>query len=216
MKKRKNKRWKSFLILAGVLLLFLAVMRHPAIKSGIPSSVLKEQIDPFKQSRQYTPLIESELKKYGLEEYTMTVVALMQQETKGKGGDPMQASESAGLPPNTINSPEKSIQQGIKHFNSAVTYGKKKNVDFPTIIQAYNMGTGYINYVSSHGGKHSEVLAKQYSIQQVKKQPKIYNCKGDKNNFRYPYCYGDFTYTSKVEKNLAALAATGPARTAGT
>ncbi|MED0673390.1 lysozyme family protein [Aneurinibacillus aneurinilyticus] len=34
----------------------------------------------------------------------------MYQESRGEGGDPMQALESAGLPPNTIDDPKRSIQ----------------------------------------------------------------------------------------------------------
>jgi soluble lytic murein transglycosylase-like protein len=120
----------------------------------------------------------------------------------------MQASESAGLARNTIKDPKQSIQVGVKHFQRALTYGNQKKVDFPTIIQAYNMGIGYIDYVAQHGGKHSEELAKKFSLLQVQKKPNIYTCGDNKNNFRYPYCYGDFTYSTKVSKNVQLLADT--------
>lgn len=42
-------------------------------------------------------------------------------------------------------------------------------MDLDTIIQSYNMGAGYIDFVAEHGGTHTEELAKQYSEQQVKK-----------------------------------------------
>ena len=70
------------------------------------------------------------------------------------------------------------------------------------------MGSGYINFVSQQGGEHSEELAKQYSLIQVKKKPNLYTCGGNKDNYRYPYCYGDFSYSSKVTKNIASLADT--------
>jgi hypothetical protein len=134
----------------------------------------------------------------------------MQQESRGKGGDPMQASESAGLARNTITDPKQSIEVGVKHFQQVLAYGNERQVDFPTIIQAYNMGSGYIDYVSQHGGKHSEELAKEFSLLQVNKQPTRYTCGGNKNNFRYPYCYGDFTYSTKVSKNLQLLVESVP------
>jgi soluble lytic murein transglycosylase-like protein len=162
--------------------------------------------DPFADARKYRPLIQTELAKYQLESYTNVVVALMQQESHGRGGDPMQASESAGLARNSITDPNQSIQLGVKHFHHILIYGKQKNVDFATIIQAYNMGSGYINFVSQQGGKHSEELAKQYSLIQVNKKPNLYTCGGNKDNYRYPYCYGDFTYSSKVTKNIESLA----------
>jgi hypothetical protein len=159
----------------------------------------------------YVPIIEEELKKVGLDEHTITVAALMMQESRGKGGDPMQASESLGLAPNTIRDPQQSIQQGVKYFNRAVTYGDQKNVDFPTVIQSYNMGIGYIDFIATNGGRHSEALAKKFSMIQVEKNPQTYNCGGDKNNFRYPYCYGDFTYSTKVAKHMETIPTSIPA-----
>ena len=67
------------------------------------------------------------------------------------------------------------------------------------------MGMGYITYIADHGRTHTEELAKKFSMLQVKKSPNVYNCGGDKNNFRYPYCYGDFTYSTKVEKNIELI-----------
>ncbi|GGH76909.1 hypothetical protein JOD43_001232 [Pullulanibacillus pueri] len=164
----------------------------------------------FKAVEKFQPLLNKDLKKYDLQSYTPVLMALMQQESKGKGGDPMQASESAGLKPNTIKDPKQSVAQGVKYFSRILKYGEEKHVDFQTIIQSYNMGVGYINFIAKHGKKHTEALAKQFSMEQVKKNPKLYNCGGDKNNFRYPYCYGDFTYVSKVSNNLIGIMHTMP------
>jgi len=158
----------------------------------------------------YMPVLREELKNVNLEQYTVVLAAIMEQESRGEGGDPMQASESAGLPPNTIKDPNKSIAQGVKHFQATLTYGNEKNVDFQTIIQAYNMGRGYIDFISQRGGKHSIELAKEFSSIQVDKNPAVYNCGGDQSNFRYPYCYGDFSYTTKVTANIETLTATNP------
>ena len=163
--------------------------------------------DTFRDVIKYTPTLQTELKKYQLEKYTVALTAVMHQESQGKGGDPMQSSESAGLPANTIEDPKVSIKQGVKHFHQVVTYGKEKNVDFPTIIQAYNMGLGYISFISKNGGKHSEKLAKEFSMIQVVKNPKVYDCGGNQENFRYPYCYGDFSYSTKVIKNIDLMTA---------
>lgn len=158
--------------------------------------------DSYRDVIKYTNTLQTELKKYKLEKYTIVLAAIMYQESEGKGGDPMQSSESAGLTPNTINNPKVSIKQGIKHFHEVVTYGKEKNVDFPTMIQAYNMGLGYISFISKNGGKHNRELAKKFSMIQVEKNPTVYDCGGNQDNFRYPYCYGDFSYSTKVIKNI--------------
>lgn len=167
------------------------------INSGVNSSI--------GEVAKYTPYIQEELKKVGLDEHTVTVAALMMQESKGKGGDPMQASESAGLSPNAIKDPKQSIHQGVKYFQRALNYGNQKQVDFPTVIQSYNMGIGYIDFIAKNGGRHSEELAKKFSMIQVEKNPQTYDCGGDKNNFRYPYCYGDFTYSTKVAKHIESI-----------
>ncbi|MBM7691048.1 hypothetical protein JOC77_000453 [Peribacillus deserti] len=204
MKKRKRKSLKPLFAILLILLIFTGVMRIIEVTST-KTRISAYKHDPFSGVKKYSPQVELELKKYKLDSFTPVLLALMQQESKGKGGDPMQSSESAGLAPNTITSPQTSIQQGVKHFEQTLEYGRKKQVDFPTIIQAYNMGKGYINFVAEHGGKHSEDLAKQFSMLQVKKNPDVYNCRGNKNNFRYPYCYGDFTYSTKVAENLKSI-----------
>lgn len=213
MKKRKRKRKKKnkhgillLLILCFVLILVQYVKQIHINQES--SSIISH--DPYQDAKKYRPLIHDELEKHQLEQYTTVLVALMHQESKGKGGDPMQASESAGLARNTIKDPEQSIKQGVKHFQRAVSYGNQKKVDFPTIIQAYNMGIGYIDYVAKNGGKHQEGLAKKYSLLQVNKKPSVYNCRGDKKNFRYPYCYGDFTYSEKVAKNIESMSGSVP------
>ncbi|WP_368298594.1 lysozyme family protein [Cytobacillus firmus] len=213
MKRRKSKKRTKrssniALLLFFMVLIFVLFDQFKQINIKETAVSLMPNL-VSKNVQNYTPLLEKELKEVNLEEYTLVLAAIMQQESKGKGGDPMQASESAGLPPNSIQDPEQSIKQGVKHFQKALNYGSQKNVDFPAVIQAYNMGIGYIDFVAEQGGKHSEEIAKQFSLKQAEKNPEVYDCGGDKNNFRYPYCYGDFTYTPKVTKNIEILTASG-------
>ncbi|MCS0789280.1 lysozyme family protein [Cytobacillus firmus] len=205
-KKRTKRRSNvAFLLFFSVLIFVLFDQFKQLNIKETAVSLLPNTVSRDVQN--YTPILQKELKEVNLEEYTLVLAAIMQQESKGKGGDPMQASESAGLPPNSIQDPEQSIKQGVKHFQKALNYGSQKNVDFPAVIQAYNMGIGYIDFVAVQGGKHSEEIAKEFSLKQAEKNPEVYNCGGDKNNFRYPYCYGDFTYTTKVTENIEILTA---------
>ncbi|MFJ7754587.1 lysozyme family protein [Peribacillus muralis] len=204
--KKKRKKSKKIVVILGLVFAFLVmkqVIQNP-FDGNVSTSI--PPLDSFANVKKYSPIIHAELEKYGLEEHTSTLIALMQQESRGRGGDPMQASESAGLDPNTIDDPNESIKYGVKHFRKINEYGNEKNVDFATIIQAYNMGIGYIDYIAKKGGKHTEELAKQFSMIQVEKDPSLYDCGGDKDNFRYPYCYGDYTYSEKVTKNIEELA----------
>ncbi|HET7580191.1 MAG TPA: lysozyme family protein [Bacillales bacterium] len=208
MAKRKHK---DNALSIWIILLFVVLTVGGIVTTHSEKHHKKQGNDPFASVRRYKPLIQKILADHHAEEYTTVVLALMEQESKGRGDDPMQSSESAGLAPGSIQDPEHSIRQGIKHFLHVLAYGKKKNVDLPTILQAYNMGIGYINYVAKHGGHHSRKLAKQFSLIQVHKKPELYDCGGDRNNFRYPYCYGDFTYSSKVLSNIDSLQATAHA-----
>lgn len=216
MKRKKSSKkevQRNFNIVILLFLLFIGFSMFDRFLDMFNNSVSHLKIvqnSSIDNVAKYGPLIHDELKNVNLEEHTITVAALMMQESKGRGGDPMQASESAGLAPNTINDPKKSIQQGVGYFQKAISYGEQRQVDFPTVIQAYNMGLGYIDFVAQNGKKHSEALAKEYSMIQVEKNPQIYNCRGDKNNFRYPYCYGDFTYSTKVAKHMKAITVENP------
>ncbi|WP_066372396.1 lysozyme family protein [Neobacillus fumarioli] len=203
MKKRIRNKIRARFVLLLPFSALVAIFIYCYWDNDIPYF----QRDPFVNVKKYTPLIHDELAKYHLETYTPVLMALMQQESHGQGGDPMQSSESIGLPPNSIKDPNKSIQLGVKHFQHILAYGQKKQVDFPTIIQAYNMGIGYINYVAEHGGKHSEELAKNFSLLQVQKHPRIYTCKKSFFKSRYPYCYGDYSYSEKVTRNIDLLTA---------
>ena len=147
----------------------------------------------------YQSQIETELQKYGLENLTPILLGILQQESGGVlSRDIFQASESLGLPPDTITDPLYSIQVGVEYFANNYKNGKAQGVDIESIIQSYNFGRGYIDFSAANGGVHSEELAKEFSSLQMEKFPGQYTCGGDTSNFRYPYCYGDWSYTTKV------------------
>jgi cell wall-associated NlpC family hydrolase len=194
------KEWKW--IVGGVAILFCVIIMGVigmgtsteeettefAIGGGISAEVLA-----------YKPLVESELEKYGLTNLTSLLLAIMQQESGGiSSRDIFQASESMGLPPNSISDPLLSIQVGVRHFVNVYQDGKAKGVDMQTIVQSYNFGSGYNDFIATNGGSHTEELAKQFSAIQMEKNPGKYTCGGNTNNFRYPYCYGDWSYSTKV------------------
>ncbi|MDA1475085.1 lysozyme family protein [Bacillus changyiensis] len=186
---------------AGCLIFFLFVFLICFILFGLEQlKWLPLDTEPIIMERlkDYKPLVEDKLKENGLQQYTSILLGIMYQESKGKGSDPMQSSESLGLKRNEIDDPNTSIKQGVRHFVDMYQKGQKNGVDLKAIIQSYNMGSGYIEYVAKNGGKHTEKLAKTFSKKQAKKNPELYNCGGDKDNFRYPYCFGDFSYAEKV------------------
>lgn len=168
MKKKRKKSKNVFVIfiLIFAFLLIKEIMRTPN-SENVSTSV--NTLDSFANVKKYSSLLRDELAKYGLEEHTSTLIALMQQESRGRGGDPMQASESAGLDPNTITDPTESIKYGVKHFKRINEYGNEKDVDFATIIQAYNMGIGYIDFVANKGASILRSLRRSFPCFRSKK-----------------------------------------------
>ncbi|RAN71345.1 lysozyme family protein [Bacillus sp. SRB_331] len=159
-----------------------------------------------KRVLQYEPTLKKELEKYNLGEKTAVLLGIMYQESRGEGNDPMQSSESLGLKPNELQEISLSIKQGVKHFAKMYKYGTEKDVSMDAIIQSYNMGPGYIDFIASQEVKqHSEDSAKKFSKMKFDQNPAMYTCGGNKNNFRYPYCYGDFTYATKVNEKTKLI-----------
>ncbi|KZD44976.1 Antigen [Bacillus cereus] len=159
-----------------------------------------------KRVLQYEPTLKKELEKYNLGGKTAVLLGIMYQESRGEGNDPMQSSESLGLKPNEIQETSLSIEEGVKHFAKMYKYGTEKDVSMDAIIQSYNMGPGYIDFIASQEVKqHSEDSAKKFSKMKVDQNPVMYTCGGNKNNFRYPYCYGDFTYATKVNEKTKLI-----------
>ena len=108
--------------------------------------------------------LNQELAKYGRADNLHVMLAITTQESGGSASlDIMQASESLGLPPNTIQDPLFSIQVGVRYFDEVMTQEENKGVDIDSGIQAYNMGNGYIDFVAQNGGKHFVELAQQFS-----------------------------------------------------
>ncbi len=151
----KKKKTGCFAI-SGCFTIFLFVFVLAAIAISFNQKELKKlpiDTESIVLSRldDYKPLVETELRDQDLDQYTALILGMMYQESKGRGGDPMQSSESLGLKRNEINDPQKSIRQGVHHFSTMYKHGKKKGVDLETIIQSYNMGIGYIDFVAKNG-----------------------------------------------------------------
>ena len=144
---------------------------------------------------QYQPLIEEELKKYGLDEHINVLLAITTQESGGVGSlDIMQSSESLGLPPNTIQDPLYSIEVGVKYFAEVMAEAEQANVDTDTAIQAYNMGNGFIPFVAENGGVFTTELAQQFSNQMKAKTGWI--------------VYGDPNYVANVKRYMGSAEGT--------
>ncbi|WP_000837337.1 lysozyme family protein [Bacillus thuringiensis] len=199
----KSKKTLVFFFGSIVILISLIGLFYGNLLSNInqkQSYAIEERLLQFK------PIIEKELEKYNLGEKTTTLLGIIYQESRGEGTDPMQSSESLELKRNEIQDVNLSIEQGVKHFAQMYQYGIENDVGMDTIIQSYNMGPKYIEFIAGQQiKKHSEKLAKEFSKMKVDQNPDLYTCGDNKKNFRYPYCYGDFTYATKVKEKTKLI-----------
>lgn len=90
------------------------------------------------------PTVEKVAKEMSIPDEVPYLLAIIMVESGGRGGDPFQSSESAGLPPNTITSPEQSIRQGVTHYKSCLDLANQYSIqDRKAVLQAYNYGGGF-------------------------------------------------------------------------
>ncbi|WOC32356.1 MULTISPECIES: bifunctional lytic transglycosylase/C40 family peptidase [Caproicibacterium] len=103
--------------------------------------------------------------QYGMSQYVPLLLAQMQQESSGQGGDPMQASEgpyNKNYPhgPNGITDPHYSIECGVQELRDCLkAAGATGPADMQGIklaLQGYNFGNGYIDWVKQRGGYSAE------------------------------------------------------------
>ncbi|MGX7172791.1 lysozyme family protein [Enterococcus ratti] len=117
----------------------------------------------IKRVEKYQPEITAAVKKYQMEKYESLVKAIILTESKGKGVDLMQSSESTYGKASMIDQPKNSINQGVKYLAEMIKEAKKQGCDLSTAIQSYNFGKDYIVYVKKRGGINTLEIAEEYS-----------------------------------------------------
>ncbi len=153
-----------FLFIFGVILLFGSLISDENYNDRLNQNIIGMNLSP--EVLKYKTLVEKYAHKYEIGEYISYLLAIMQVESGGILVDVMQSSESAGLPPNSLET-ESSIDQGCKYFAQLIKIAIEKGCDMNATIQAYNYGAGYLNYIQDNGLKHtynlSEAFAKNMS-----------------------------------------------------
>lgn len=189
------------LIVAGfglailMLLIFTAGLFSMFSSSDDSSSGVGVDAGPASVSpevAQYREPISNELAKHNMEDQTELLLALMMQESGGKGNDPMQASESKCGSIGCITNPDESIAYGVKHF---VSVFESAGEDVKLTLQSYNFGSGFIDYVLKNGGGYTKELAISFSQLQYQKlkHTGIYTCHRPEA-IQHNACYGDIGY----------------------
>lgn len=102
--------------------------------------------------------ITTAAKNYHMENYENLIKAIILTESKGKGTDLMQSSESLHGEAEIIDNPADSIDQGVKYLAEMIVEAKKQGCDLWTAVQAYNFGKRlYCLCKKSWRRKHSRI-----------------------------------------------------------
>lgn len=159
----------------------------------------------------YRGIVEKYAKKYGMEAYVNLILAVMMQESGGRGTDPMQCAEggvNTRYPhvPNGIKDPEYSIECGIQELKLAM---EKAQVTSPTdmdhiklALQSYNYGSGYIDFALKRDGKYTEENAIAYSDLMCARPSWPYSRYGDKQYVQHVLQY--YTYSGILDISTSA------------
>lgn len=144
----------------------------------------------------YRPLVTEYAQEYNVEEHVHILLAMMMQESGGRGNDPMQSSESLCGHVGCIEDPEQSIEQGIAYFADAVDLAKG---DVELAVQSYNFGLGFTHYVHKHHDTFNEAVTIEFSQKMYEEadDPSVYTCLREEAK-QYDACYGDIYYVRDV------------------
>jgi|SRR5690625_106229 len=146
----------------------------------------------------HQPMVEKYAQEYGISEYVPTLLAIIEVESGGKLPDVMQSSESLGLPPNSLDT-EASIQQGTKYFSDLLRSAERNEIDINGVIQAYNYGGAFIDYVAKRGSQYNFELAEKFAEKRSGGSKVTYsNPIAIKKNGGWRYRYGNMFYVDLV------------------
>lgn len=151
----------------------------------------------------YAALIAQKAGEHGIGDYARYLMAIMMVESGGTGDDPMQSLGTTDLPAEQ-RIPEMSIEYGVAIFAYLLQRGQEAGVDIDTIIQAYNFGAGYIDFVAANGKEHSYSLASDFAARSSRGAKVTYNnAIAVRTNGGWRYAYGNMFYVYLVHQYLA-------------
>jgi len=181
----------SIFIIALTLVFFIVIV--PIV--GIAKSQYKPQTTQYTSCNvspdvlRFKNQIQGEAEAQGIGQYTDVLLSICMVESRGmaeKYPDIFQASESKGLPVNTLDTND-SIIAGVSAFKASL---EAANYDLPLAVQCYNFGASYASYVADKGGQNM-TNAVNFSREQAR--------------LRGWASYGDSNYSNKVLNYLTNI-----------
>lgn len=187
-------------VLIFFMLLFVVILFSD--DEGGSSNIQYGGVNVSAEVLAHKSIVEKYAREYGIEEYVNVLLAIIQVESGGTVEDVMQSSESLGLPPNSLST-EESIKQGCKYFAALLQSAESKGCDLNSVIQSYNYGGGFLNYVSSRGKKYTYELAESFAKDKSGGVKVTYsNHIAVSKNGGWRYNYGNMFYVLLVSEYL--------------
>ncbi|MCP3029657.1 lysozyme family protein [Halobacillus sp. A5] len=188
-----------FLLLFGAVfgIIFMFVLLMGNLTNDDSSDLPNGSVGNVSQEvLQYKDDVTKYAKQEGVEDHVGVLLALMMQESGGRGDDPMQASESLCGSVGCITDPETSIEQGVAYFADTL---EQADQDVKLALQSYNFGGGFIDFVMDNGGSYTQGLAIEFSAMKYEelKHTGSYSCIRPEA-VPYDACYGDIYYVDEV------------------
>ena len=107
-----------------------------------------------------------------------------------------------GIPPNSLST-EESIKQGCKYFSELLAAAETKGCDLNSVIQSYNYGGGFLDYVAGRGKKYTFELAESFARDKSGGKKVTYtNPVAVEKNGGWRYSYGNMFYVLLVSQYL--------------
>lgn len=160
-------------------------------------SAIQAEMPLSKEVEAYRTTVQQVANEYRIGEYTNLLLAIMMQESGGRGSDVFQSSESMGLPVNSLGVQE-SINQGVKvvvdRLSAAGVTSPSDIKNIKTALQGYNFGGGYISWAKFNGGCWTQLNTDSYA----KKYSNGKKRSGKKAQQMGIWAYGDSFYTQHV------------------
>ena len=126
----------------------------------------------------------------------------MMVETGGEGNDPMQSLGNSGLTEEE-KTPSESIKAAVAYFAMLLQKADTLGCDLDAVIQAYNYGAGYIDYVSVRGKAHTFQLSCDFASSKCgSRKVKYNNPVAIAQNGGWRYDYGNMFYVYLVKQYL--------------
>lgn len=153
-------------------------------------------------NEQLSQRIAASAQKYGIADHTAQLQAIVKVESNGQSEDVFQSSESLGLPPNSL-SVDESIDQGVSYYKDLLEKADQLGLDQDAVFQAYNYGSGYLDFVAENGGKHTAALAEEFSRIHSDGRIVTYpNPVAIESNGGWRYDYGNMFYVQLIHNVL--------------